>query len=129
MACRNSRLTPLLLLSPFCSLFVPGAVAVADHHPVTHAQLREFIALQDERHREHDDRHREHDANQSRLQRALDAKKDKRRGELTRSRRSLVFFCAWILALDDLLSVWIYIQRTPAQTKIRVAKRTVLAKG
>jgi len=56
-------------------------VAVADHQPVTHAQLRQFAALQDERHRDHDDRHREHDANHSRLQRELDRKKNKRGGE------------------------------------------------
>jgi len=55
-------------------------VAAADHHAVTQAQLRELMALQDERVREQD--------RLSEMEMALDAKKDKRRGELA---RSLVF--------------------------------------
>ena len=74
------------LLSPFVSLSEPAATAAADHLPVTQHQLREFAALQDER-------HREHDADHSQLQRTLDAKKDKRRGEIERPLLSSVLFC------------------------------------
>lgn len=72
------------------SLSIPAATLAADHLPVTQSQLREFAALQEERHREHDDRHLEHDANHGQLQRAIDGKKDKRRGKLARSPRSTV---------------------------------------
>eukprot|EP00752_Nemacystus_decipiens_P006453 g5812.t1 len=41
-------------------------------------EMREYMALQDERHRENEDKHREHEANHSRLQRAINAKKEKR---------------------------------------------------
>ncbi|CAM9189907.1 unnamed protein product [Ectocarpus fasciculatus] len=55
-----------------------AAVATNDH-PVTHDQLREFAALQDERHRGHEDRHRELAATQGRFQRTLTSLKNKRR--------------------------------------------------
>eukprot|EP00752_Nemacystus_decipiens_P003917 g3591.t1 len=42
--------------------------AVEDHHPVTHERLKEFAAVQDEK-------HREHDANYSRLGRQWTARK------------------------------------------------------
>lgn len=60
------------------------AAAATDHHPVTHEQLREFAAVQDEK-------HREHDANFGRLQgAAIDPKKRIKKSEFVCS--ALAFF-------------------------------------
>lgn len=54
------------------------AAAAADHHPVTHEQLRDFAAVQDEK-------HREHDANYSQLQGAMDTNTKNKKREFVSS--------------------------------------------
>lgn len=72
--CDSHRSHSLSLFARCCVLSVPAAVAVLDQHQVTQQQVRELKALVDERFSEEDVINRE-------VQGALDAKKDKRRGQ------------------------------------------------